>query len=85
MLSTDVIARHETVRADRSKDRETVQDVGCEVTNHATQLCNYVTHQPCSCSEPVSYTHLDVYKRQVFAFLKKKGPDLCLFTRHHSA
>ena len=36
-----------------------VQKVGCEVTNRDTQPCE----------TPVSYTHLDVYKRQIQVYV----------------
>ena len=36
-------------------------------------LCFWVEN---TCTEPVSYTHLDVYKRQALGFLNNKGTDL---------
>ena len=33
---------------------------GCNIENAA--------YTPCNCAEPVSYTHLDVYKRQLYSY-----------------
>ena len=41
--------------------------------NEATDLLRIVTMYPGLCEHPVSYTHLDVYKRQVISAVNNSG------------